>query len=99
MKVSEYLMTELEYNKLYQQEKDLREKRLKYEKLCAEVKSLQESLRFLSKEHDVYDLQFRIDNSRTYYSFPYINYDDVKDILIKKTQEQLAKTVRELNDL
>lgn len=99
MKASEYLMTELEYNKLYQQEKDLRQKRLKYEELRVEVKSLQESLRFLSKEHDLYDLQFKIDDFRTYYSFPYINYNDVKDILIKKTQEQLAKAVRELNDL
>ena len=92
-------MTELEYNKLYQQEKDLREKRLKYEELCAEIKSLQESLRFLSKEHDLYDLQFRINDSRTYYVFSYISYNDIKDILIKKTQKQLAKTVRELNDL
>lgn len=92
-------MTELEYNKLYQQEKDLRGKRLKYEELRAEIKSLQESLRFLSKEHDLYDLNLCIDDSRTCYSFSYINYNDVKDILIKKTQEQLAKAVRELNDL
>ena len=99
MKVSEYLMTELEYNKLYQQEKELHEKRLKYEELSAEISSLEKLLSFLSEDHDLCGVNLRIDNYQSLYSFNYINYDDIKDILIKKTREQLTSAVNKLSRL